>query len=55
MHELISALADIAWPIIFLGLLFYFRKEIAKLFTSGSEIAIEFMGSSLNSRSDTSW
>jgi hypothetical protein len=45
--EFVSALADIAWPLLFLGLVFYLRRELRQLLDSGSEFAFEFMGNSL--------
>ncbi len=45
--KLLSAFADIAWPLLFIGVLLYLRKDLKRLLASGSEFAFEFMGSKL--------
>jgi hypothetical protein len=42
--KLLSALSSVAWPLIFLIILYYNRESLKKLIDGSSNIAFEFMG-----------
>lgn len=44
LAALITAIATVLWPLLFVALLYVFRERIGALFESGAEVAIEFMG-----------
>ena len=41
---LVSAIGDLLWPLLFVGLVVLFRRRLVNLLEPGAEVALEFMG-----------